>query len=54
MTLKIHPLGDSSLLCDAGQAASPEHQRRIWALAAAARDWPQVLEMICTNRDVPF
>lgn len=46
MTLKIHPLGDSSLLCDAGQAASPEHQRRIWALAAAARDWPQVLEIV--------
>ena len=46
MTLRIHPLGDSSLLCDAGHAASPEHQRRIWALAETARQWPQVLEAV--------
>lgn len=43
---KIHPLGDSALVCEAPAPATLECQRRIWALADAARLWPNIVEVV--------
>jgi len=43
---KIYPLGDAALVCEAPAPATLECQRRIWAAAEAARDWPHVLEVV--------
>lgn len=45
-TLKILPLGDSALVCDAGAALSLTTQRRVWHVAAQARAWPDVRETV--------
>ncbi|KQR80025.1 allophanate hydrolase [Burkholderia sp. Leaf177] len=43
---KIYPLGDSALVCEAPAPATLECQRRIWALADAARLWPNIVEVV--------
>ncbi|NML32005.1 5-oxoprolinase subunit PxpB [Paraburkholderia antibiotica] len=43
---RIFPLGDTALVCAAPSPATLECQRRVWAAALAARDWPQVLEVV--------
>ncbi|AMM15209.1 allophanate hydrolase [Burkholderia sp. PAMC 28687] len=43
---KIHPLGDTALVCEAPAPATLECQRRMWALADAARLWPHVVEVV--------
>jgi 5-oxoprolinase (ATP-hydrolysing) subunit B len=43
---KIHPLGDTALVCEAPPPATLECQRRMWALAEAARMWPHVVEVV--------
>jgi KipI family sensor histidine kinase inhibitor len=43
---KIHPLGDTALVCEAPPPATLECQRRMWALADAARLWPHVVEVV--------
>jgi KipI family sensor histidine kinase inhibitor len=43
---RIFPLGDAALVCEAPPPATLECQRRVWAAAEAARDWPHVLEVV--------
>ncbi|NKJ48759.1 allophanate hydrolase, partial [Burkholderia sp. SG-MS1] len=43
---RIFPLGDAALVCEAAPPATLECQRRVWAAAALARDWPHVLEVV--------
>ncbi|MFT4069026.1 5-oxoprolinase subunit PxpB [Paraburkholderia sp.] len=43
---RIFPLGDAALVCEAPPPATLECQRRVWAAAVAARDWPHVLEVV--------
>jgi KipI family sensor histidine kinase inhibitor len=43
---RIFPLGDAALVCEAPPPATLECQRRVWAAAEAARDWPHVLELV--------
>ncbi|HEY3599477.1 MAG TPA: 5-oxoprolinase subunit PxpB [Paraburkholderia sp.] len=43
---RIFPLGDSALVCEAPPPATLDCQRRVWAAAEAARDWPHVLEVV--------
>ncbi|MFP3567173.1 5-oxoprolinase subunit PxpB [Paraburkholderia sp. SIMBA_030] len=43
---RIFPLGDTALVCEALPPATLECQRRVWAAAEAARDWPHVLEVV--------
>ncbi|MGF6858085.1 5-oxoprolinase subunit PxpB [Paraburkholderia sp. CI3] len=43
---RIFPLGDAALVCEAPPPATLECQQRVWAAAEAARDWPQVLEVV--------
>lgn len=43
---KIHPLGDSALVCEAPAPATLECQRRMWALADAARLWTHIVEVV--------
>ncbi|MCC8393143.1 5-oxoprolinase subunit PxpB [Paraburkholderia sp. MMS20-SJTR3] len=43
---RIFPLGDNALMCVAPPPATLDCQRRVWAAASAARDWPQVLEVV--------
>lgn len=45
-TLKILPLGDSALVCEAGATTSLMTQRRVWHVAALARAWPEVRETV--------
>ncbi|VVD93171.1 allophanate hydrolase [Pandoraea capi] len=45
-TLKILPLGDSALVCEAGTTPTLATQRRVWHVAALARDWPDVREVV--------
>jgi len=45
-SLRIYPLGDEALVCESPPPATLDVQRRVWALAALARDWPQVLEVV--------
>src|SRR6516164_6869220 len=43
---RIFPFGDSALVCEAPPPATLECQRRVWAAAQVARDWPHVLEVV--------
>ena len=44
--VRIYPLGDEALVCEAPPPATLEVQYRIWAVAALARDWPAVREVV--------
>jgi 5-oxoprolinase (ATP-hydrolysing) subunit B len=43
---RIHPLGDTALVCESAPPATLDCQRRIWALAETARLMPQVVEVV--------
>ncbi|QQC63104.1 5-oxoprolinase subunit PxpB [Paraburkholderia ginsengisoli] len=43
---RIFPLGDAALVCETPPPATLECQRRVWAAAESARDWPHVLEVV--------
>ncbi|MGN6316549.1 5-oxoprolinase subunit PxpB, partial [Trinickia sp.] len=43
---RIYPLGDSALVCEAPPPATLACQARIWALARAAREWANVVEVV--------
>ncbi|SIT44534.1 putative hydrolase subunit [Paraburkholderia piptadeniae] len=43
---RIFPFGDIALVCEAPPPATLDCQRRVWAAAQAARDWPHVLEVV--------
>lgn len=43
---RIHPLGDSALVCDSAPPATLDCQRRFWALADIARLMPHVVEVV--------
>jgi KipI family sensor histidine kinase inhibitor len=43
---RIHPLGDTALVCEAPPPATLDCQRRMWALADSARLWPHVVEVV--------
>ncbi|SAL58667.1 allophanate hydrolase subunit 1 [Caballeronia terrestris] len=43
---RIHPLGDTALVCEASPPATLDCQRRMWALADSARLWPHVVEVV--------
>src|SRR5258706_14884211 len=43
---RIFPLGDNALVCESPPPATLDCQRRVWAAAEAARDWPHVLEVV--------
>jgi KipI family sensor histidine kinase inhibitor len=43
---RIFPLGDSALVCEAPPPATLDCQQRVWAAAAAAHNWPHVLEVV--------
>ncbi|AJC15692.1 5-oxoprolinase subunit PxpB [Pandoraea sputorum] len=48
-TLKILPLGDSALVCEAGTSPTSANlatQRRVWHVATLARDWHDVREVV--------
>jgi len=43
---RIFQFGDAALVCEAPPPATLDCQRRVWAAAAAARDWPHVFEVV--------
>lgn len=43
---RLHLLGDAALLCELPAPATLVQQQRIWALAAEAREWPGVGEVL--------
>jgi 5-oxoprolinase (ATP-hydrolysing) subunit B len=43
---RIYPFGDTALVCETPPPATLDCQRRIWAAAEAARQWPHVLEVV--------
>ncbi|WP_137960277.1 5-oxoprolinase subunit PxpB, partial [Burkholderia sp. 4M9327F10] len=43
---RIFQFGDAALVCEAPAPATLACQRRVWAAAAAASDWPHVLEVV--------
>ncbi|MDE1181183.1 5-oxoprolinase subunit PxpB [Paraburkholderia sp.] len=43
---RIYAFGDTALVCEAPPPATLDCQRRVWAAAAAARDWPHVREVV--------
>lgn len=43
---RIYPLGDEALVCESPPPATLDVQRRVWAVAALVRDWPQVREVV--------
>ncbi len=43
---RIFPFGDTALVCEAPPPATIDCQRRVWAAAQAAREWPHVLEVV--------
>ncbi|SAK39215.1 allophanate hydrolase subunit 1 [Caballeronia fortuita] len=43
---RIHPLGDTALVCEATPPATLDCQRRIWALAEHGRLMPHVIEVV--------
>ena len=45
-SLRLHPLGDAALLCELPPPATLAHQQKIWALAAQARQWAGVGEVL--------
>lgn len=42
----VMPLGDNALLCSFAPPATLATQARVWAVARAARAWPQVREVV--------
>jgi len=44
--VSIYPLGDEALVCESPPPATLDVQRRVWAVAARARGWPQVREVV--------
>jgi 5-oxoprolinase (ATP-hydrolysing) subunit B len=45
-TPRIFALGDEALVCEAPPPATLDVQRRVWAVAAAAREWDAVCEVV--------
>ncbi len=43
---RLHALGDAALLCELPAPATLAQQQQIWALAAEARNWPAVQEVL--------
>ncbi|SDF92922.1 5-oxoprolinase subunit PxpB [Paraburkholderia phenazinium] len=43
---RIFQFGDAALVCEAPAPATLACQQRVWAAAAAARNWPHVLEVV--------
>lgn len=43
---RIFPLGDTAIVCEAAPPATIACQRRMWALADAARLWPHIVEVV--------
>jgi KipI family sensor histidine kinase inhibitor len=43
---RIYPFGDSALVCEVPAPATLACQQRIWALAKAVREWPNVVEVV--------
>jgi len=43
---RIYPFGDSALVCEAPPPATLACQARIWALARAAHEWANVVEVV--------
>ncbi|PLZ00698.1 allophanate hydrolase [Burkholderia sp. WAC0059] len=43
---RIYPLGESALVCEVPPPATLDVQRRVWAVAAAARTWPRIDEVV--------
>ncbi len=43
---RLHSLGDAALLCELPPPATLAQQRRIWALASEALQWPAVREVL--------
>ena len=43
---RLHLLGDAALLCELPAPATLVQQQRIWALAAQAREWPGIGEVL--------
>jgi KipI family sensor histidine kinase inhibitor len=42
----IYALGETAIVCAAAAPATLACQRRVWAVARAARDWPAVVETV--------
>ncbi|HTI18512.1 MAG TPA: 5-oxoprolinase subunit PxpB [Trinickia sp.] len=43
---RIFPFGDAALVCESPPPATLACQKRVWAVADAARDWPHVVEVV--------
>src|SRR5579863_6269906 len=43
---RIHPLGDTAIVCETAPPATLDCQRRFWALAERARLMPHVVEVV--------
>ncbi|MEC4774919.1 5-oxoprolinase subunit PxpB [Burkholderia cenocepacia] len=43
---RIYPLGDAALVCEVPPPATLDCQRRVWAVAEAARAWPDVIDVV--------
>ncbi|HGL4261427.1 5-oxoprolinase subunit PxpB [Burkholderia dolosa] len=43
---RIFPFGDTALVCEVPPPATLDCQRRVWAVAAAARAWPDVVDVV--------
>ncbi|CAB3764155.1 allophanate hydrolase [Burkholderia sp. MSh2] len=43
---RIYPLGDAALVCEVPPPATLDCQRRVWAVAEAARAWPDVFDVV--------
>ncbi|GAB7534379.1 5-oxoprolinase subunit PxpB [Burkholderia sp. 3C] len=43
---RLYPLGDTAVCCEAPPPATLDCQRRVWAVAAAARAWPHVVDVV--------
>ncbi|HTH62442.1 MAG TPA: 5-oxoprolinase subunit PxpB [Paraburkholderia sp.] len=44
--VRIYPLGDEALVCESPPPATLDVQRHVWAVAALARDWAPVREVV--------
>ncbi|MBN3728716.1 carboxyltransferase domain-containing protein, partial [Burkholderia sp. Ac-20379] len=43
---RLYPLGDTAVCCEAPPPATLDCQRQVWAVAAAARTWPHVVDVV--------
>ncbi|CAB3962030.1 allophanate hydrolase [Burkholderia cenocepacia] len=43
---RFYPLGDAALVCEVPPPATLDCQRRVWAVAEAARAWPDVIDVV--------